>query len=112
MNLVTITKDNFKFGVNTDLSLAKVQDLIPNFFKTKFGKRETFEMYRGFLIVRHTLDLSGGVHTRETVIYLVAVYTEDQSVNPIPDTYFAGYASSSRSARSWIDHIIKKGKID
>lgn len=41
--------------------------LYPLFFKTKFGRRETYSSYKGFLIVRHTLPES---RQRITILYI------------------------------------------
>ena len=39
------------------------------FFDTKFGARETYTFYRGFVIVRTTVRFGSGPSTRETLLY-------------------------------------------
>jgi hypothetical protein len=46
-------------GVNENTTFAEIKLACPNFFKSHtWAKRETFHMYRGQLIVRHTIGFS------------------------------------------------------
>ncbi len=40
------------------------------FFKTKHGKRETFNFYKGFVIVRNTVEFTGCQPKRKTTLYI------------------------------------------
>jgi hypothetical protein len=56
--------------VDRDATLQDVKRAEPGFFATKHGKRETYAMYRGFLIVRGTRTYSDNKPRRETSVYL------------------------------------------
>ena len=50
-------------------SLVDIDRAEPRFFSIKFGKRETYTMHRGQLIVRTTAQFTSGPE-RRTVVYL------------------------------------------
>jgi hypothetical protein len=55
--------------VNEKSSLYDMEKGCPLFFKTKFGKRETYSVYRGQLIVRYSVQFTNGTQ-RLTSVYL------------------------------------------
>jgi hypothetical protein len=73
--LVTIKeRDGRVMGeVNEHTSLATIKQECPLFFKTNHGRRETYSMYRGQLIVRNTVQFTNCAPERRTVIYLYFV---------------------------------------
>lgn len=50
-------------------TLEEVQEKQPLFFSATFGEDETFDMYRGFLIVQHTVEICDEA-VRRTVVYI------------------------------------------
>ena len=59
--------------IDTSISLNTVRNAMPKFFSTQFGKRETYEVYQGCLIARHTVQFTGCRPKRETCIYLITL---------------------------------------
>lgn len=87
---------------------SKIRRNCPGFFKTPHGKRETFSMYRGALIVRHTVQYTGCNPKRETVVYL---YTDDMEGRP--DTFCVSVGSKCnnlRDAKKLVDRIYETGR--
>ena len=75
---------NDEFGnpigkIDTNTSLNTMREECPNFFRKPHGKRETFTIYRGQIIVRNTVQFTNMPPTRRTVAYLYLVDQKDMS---------------------------------
>jgi hypothetical protein len=62
--------------IDTDTDMDTIRRACPVFFKHPHGKRETFTVYRGFLIVRNT-NTFGGETMRCTTLYAYDVDRKD-----------------------------------
>jgi len=78
---------------------SEIRNAIPNFFKTKFGKRETFTFYRGFVICRHTVQFTGEKPKRRTVVYVYVPEFKDTLC-------VTSELGSIRQAKAYIDVIL------
>lgn len=63
--------------VDDSTSETDIRRAIPNFFRQPHGRRETYTVYRGCLIVRMTVQFTGGPPTRRTVAYYYDVKAKD-----------------------------------
>jgi len=63
--------------IDEHTSESDIRSECPNFFKTPHGKRETYTMYRGAIIVRNTVRFSGCEPTRMTAVYLFDTKSKD-----------------------------------
>lgn len=86
--------------IDEHASLSDMQSCEPLFFKTKHGKRETYTVYRGFLIVRNTVQFTGEASHRRTVVY--AFSTENGSFCVSSGKNLSGIYE----AKELIDHLI------
>lgn len=98
--------------VNEDISIVDIQRGEPGFFKTKHGKRETYTVYRGCLIVRSTQNLGRrmfreGTPTRGTAVYLYGTSSENNK----PTTFcIAGVdVKTIPQAKRLIDRVLELG---
>lgn len=71
---------NTIFEVDENQTLEDIKSNCVRFFKVKHGKRETFSVYRGCVIVRHTVQYTGQPPKRETVVYTYGKF--DNCTNP------------------------------
>jgi len=114
--MITITNKNtgHVFQVNEQTSLANIREKDPKFFATKLGKRETYTMYRGALIVRNTVaELLYGIHrknVRKTTVYLFVVGGNDSQTHyPYTFCVSAGnHVKSIAQAKKLIDRILEE----
>lgn len=98
-------------------SLLDMQTNCPNFFHQKFGTRETYNVYRGQLIVRHTVKIHNHalflVNQRHTVVYLYLPkgFVSDPGR---PDTMCVAtyYSNALRKAKKLIDHVLGTQKME
>jgi hypothetical protein len=105
---ITFVASGNHYVIDEATSLAAIERGEPLFFKTTHGKRETYETYRGFLIVRNTVQFTGCKPERRTVVYL---YTDDLEGRPGTLCVSAGSkVGSTAQARRLIDRIIETGK--
>jgi len=74
---ISNTDSHCQFRVDESTSLSTIQAACSTFFKTPHGKRETYDTYRGFLIVRNTVQFTGGKPERRTTVYLFDLDTND-----------------------------------
>lgn len=96
--------------INDSISLEDIQKAEPLFFKTKHGKRETYEIYRGFLIVRHTVKFTHS-NERRTVVYMFGEVNEQGSIWTGTHCVSAGtIINNSKDAHKLIDKIISSGE--
>lgn len=95
------------YVVDEMTSLTDLQNNMPKFFNVSFGKRETFEVYRGFLIVRHTVKFHHSPPERHTVVYIYGVDRNDTLC-----VARSGIVHSAKQAKKLIDGIIKTGSFD
>jgi hypothetical protein len=96
--------------VSDETGLVDIERAEPHFFKTKFGKRETFTIHRGQLICRYTARLSHGP-VRMTSVYLFI----HRPGHAKPDTLNISSrnpVASVRQAERLIDSIIDSGTYD
>ena len=92
--------------IDEGVSLDYIKKAEPLFFKTPHGKRETYTVYRGFLIVRNTVQLTGRKPERRTSVYLFDIVDEA--------TFYISTGLNLRSiahAKNFIDRVIEKGTI-
>jgi hypothetical protein len=96
--------------INENTSLSDMERNCPLFFKTKHGKRETYTIHRGQLIVRNTVQFTGGRPERKTAVYM---YTPD--LEGSPDLFCVSSGSNLKSidgAKGLIDRIIEGKKYE
>jgi hypothetical protein len=98
------------YTVDEAATQSDIRNKEPKFFSTSFGKRETFEMYRGFLIVRHTVQYSGsfgqsGPKERKTLVYLF-----DKEHGTLLVSGGGVPLTGAPQARRFIDRLILEGE--
>ena len=89
--------------IDEDISLVDIERAEPKFFSTKFGKRETYTMYRGQLICRHTVTFTGCKPERRTTAYLFDAVGKSTFCISGMDLKSIGHA------KGVIDQIIEQG---
>lgn len=96
--------------VDEDKSLSEIKSYCGGFFNKPFGKRETYAVYRGQLICRHTVNIQCGGAVkpeRHTVIYLYLVSGEMNN-----DTLWVHSGrETNKQAQKIIDKILDKGSL-
>jgi hypothetical protein len=97
------------YPVDESTSLQEIQRTIPLFFRTPHGKRETIDVYRGFLIVRNTVKFTGCKPERWTAVYLFTSDLEGQPGTLCVTTPVENTVINIAQARRLIDRIIKNG---
>jgi hypothetical protein len=107
--------------IDEDTGLSDMQNAEYKFFKNPHGKRETFDTYRGQLIVRHTTTFTQAfrqVSERRTVVYLFVreVNEENKDNNGIKRRFLlcasSGNAVSNlKQAEKLIDRIIAEKRF-
>ena len=75
----------------------------PSFY-TKFGKRNTYEFYRGFLINRHTAP-----HGRLTCVYAFGQWSDSTRKTSYCVANGSEGLKNSKQAKQLIDQIIESG---
>ncbi len=109
MKHVITTSAETRFVVDEFSSIGDIHNAEPKFFTAKFGKRETFDMYRGFLICRCTVTFSDNKPERKTTVYMFG-YEEGDAANKYTLCVSSKYdLNSTRQAKQLIDQIITKG---
>ena len=98
-----------QFEVETRTRLDQFEQACPIFFRNSHGKRETFDMYQGFLIVRHTVTFTGGRPERLTAIYIVYQAIKNGALKLDANCIRTSSNLSVRQAKRLIDKIIKEG---
>lgn len=94
------------YVVDENAQLSDMQNHCPTFFKTKFGKQETYSTYRGCLIVRYTIQFTNEQPKRHTVPYLYGYSMEDEH----HDTFCLGTSCPDiQSAKQLIDDVLESG---
>jgi hypothetical protein len=104
----TIKLTTCEIVVDESTELSTIERNVPLFFKTPHGKRETYDVYRGFLIVRNTVQFTGGKPERRTVVY---AYTDD--LEGSPNTFCVstgGNLTGKPHAKRLIDKILAEGQ--
>lgn len=101
------TSSGSELIIDEDATLNDVESGEPLFFKTPHGKRETYTMYRGFMIVRNSVKFTGQRQsTRRTIVYL---FTKKMETKPGTLCVSAGHSLSGiPAARRLIDTIIER----
>jgi len=89
------------YRVDETVPLSTMKHDCPNFFRTKFGRRETYDVYRGFLICRCTVQFTGCRPIRKTTVYLYDPVRKDTMHCGGDDIHNIGHA------RKLIDRILK-----
>ena len=91
--------------------LADMENKCWGFFKTPHGKRETYTVYRGQLIVRNTMQFTGEKPTRMTAVHLY--FPNGYADNPGHADLFCISAGSGvgtvRQAEKLIDRVLDGG---
>ena len=95
------------------LSQTDVERGCPVFFRTPHGKRETYTMYRGQLIVRNTVQFTGASPQRMTTVYLVTTHEISRGNwhrKENFETFCLGSDYSNiNSAKRAIDRVLESG---
>ncbi len=103
------SNDGTVFGeVDEQSTLSDIQSKCPAFFRTPHGKRETYTIYRGQLIVRNTVKFASCKPSRMTSVYLFFVSGEMKS-----DTFCISSGSNIHTigqAEQLIDRVLDGGK--
>ena len=95
------------------LSLSDIERNCPVFFSCTHGKRETYTIHRGQLIVRNTVHFTGCPPQRKTTVYLVTtheVHRGNWHRTPNFETFCLGSDYSGiESAKRAIDRVLDEG---
>ena len=105
-HIINLFKDkSFTYTVDETTSLAEVRVNCPRFFAWPFGKRETYTMYRGCIIVRNTVTDPAGKNVRKTVVYLTGIGSDNGKF----DTFCATeQCKNVAHAKRYIDACLHK----
>ncbi len=101
------TQTKNEHWIDESVSLEEMEKNLKLFFKTKHGKRETYHVHRGCLIVRNTVTFTGCKPQRLTAIY---TYSPDEK-----DTHnivCKPEPQSVRQAMRFIDNLIARGEYE
>ncbi len=105
----TMSVRNIRFRHSADtfihddtVSETTIRANVPNFFRAKHGKRETFTVYHGCIIARMTVQFTGRQPERRTVVY---IYTND--LEGSPNTLHISGAKNVRHAKRLIDAVLE-----
>lgn len=101
---ITNSRTGNVWTVDEKASQSDHQSAEPVFYNNKHGTRETFEFYRGFLIVRHTAVFDGR-SKRITVVYIFGKSSEDGKLGSL---CISQNRSDAKSARKYIDSVIER----
>jgi hypothetical protein len=96
--------------VNEDHSIVDVERAEPVFFRKPHGKRETYTMHRGCMIVRNTQLYTGGlrgIKVRETAVYLFG--TSGDTGKLVTSCAAGCDITSIYQAKKLIDRILAQG---
>lgn len=97
--------------VDEKAKLWEMEKDCPLFFKTKFGKRETYTVYKGCLIVRNTKTFGDGIPKRTTTVYLFTKKLENTPDLFHTDLFHIGGAENIKQAKDLIDLVLHNGSI-
>jgi hypothetical protein len=99
--------------IDERLSLSDIERNCPKFFSCTHGKRETYTIYRGQLIVRNTVQFTGMPKKRKTTVYLVVTHQVSRGNwhrKGNFDTFCLGSDFSGiESAKRAIDRVLEEG---
>ena len=106
---ITITATGSVYQVNELKRLSDIQHAEPGFFAITHGKRETYAVYRGQLIVKNTVKYTDWFGRekpeRRIIVYLFIFDHESDSWS----TLHADNVSSIYKAKKLIDQILEDG---
>lgn len=105
--MTTVKLHTTSVEVNEKAKLWEMENECPLFFKVKFGKRETYTVHRGCLIVRNTKTFGDGKPRRMTTVYLFTKKLENK-----PDLFHIGEAENINQAKKLIDLVLYNGSIE
>ncbi len=95
--------------VDESVSLTAMKQNCPSFFKTKFGKRESYIEHRGCIIVRNTVQFTGELPKRRTACYLYFPNGyEDNGKADFQNIMEVKASSTVRQAKKIIDRLLDK----
>lgn len=103
MTLVRVESVEEVYEVNENASKDDVKRAEPLFFDRPFGKRERIIMYRGFLIVRNTVQRIYCDPERKTVVYIFGKPTSSKGFY----TLLVFEPNSIRQAKRLIDRALE-----
>ena len=92
--------------VDENASLHDIENNCPLFFKTKHGKRETYSVYRGCLIVRATRQYTGTKPYRDTTVYLYGSCQSEGDGIDVICVSAGSRCTSTYYAKKLIDHML------
>ena len=93
--------------VDENSTVPEIKENCPMFFRTKHGKREIYDTYRGQLIVRNTVQFTNQKPERHTAVYLYFISGEMEK-----NTFCVSSGSDVNSihqAKRLIDKILDEG---
>lgn len=102
-----------RFKVDQWTSEHEMRCRCPKFFQTPHGKRETYTIHRGQLIVRNTVQFTGCKPERRTVVYLYVIESLDDKLHGTPDTLCVSSQENVNSiaqAKRLIDRLLDNGE--
>lgn len=114
-NTITVNWNGKPLGeISEKCSPADMARACPLFFRTKFGKRETYTGHRGQLIVRFSSGFGqAGTDARRTAAYVFLVNgyagSDDNTKTTTPDLFCVAHGSevtSVRQAQRLIDKLL------
>jgi hypothetical protein len=110
-HLITIKSHGSISGeVDTRASLVDMQRNCPGFFRKPFGKRETYTIHRGCIIVRNSARFTASQPVRRTAVYLYYPKGFVDSPGPNFCCVGAGNSNSIATAKKYIDLILSRGE--
>lgn len=105
---ITNRKTGTVWEVDETASESEHRSAEPLFYTAKFGKRETFDWHRGFLIARCTATFAGH-NVRKTTVFIFG--KSEGSTKPSSLCLGSDY-SDARGARRCIDRMIEEKAFD
>lgn len=100
------------FLLHENSSLHDVEKEEPFFFKTPHGEKETIDFYRGFIIVRNTVQFTGCKPERKTTVYMFGEWERDENNKcTCCLTSRIDFPKEMRAIKRKIDSIILTGTI-
>jgi hypothetical protein len=105
MTHTVLTSSGNRLIIDEATTVGDIRKGEPNFFHHPHGSHELFQVYRGALIVRNTVQFTGCKSERRTAIYL---WVKDQEGNSWTHCVSAGHTLKGvRQAKKLVDKIIE-----
>jgi len=108
VHLIFMPLHNARLTVDENISELDLRHAEPLFFARPFGKRETYTVHRGFVIVRHTVRHSNDDTHRCTVVYAFGKWGRQ----PAGTYHITSDCTGIAQAKRLIDDILKVNHWD